>query len=508
MSNKGLYTVLVSLVVALGGFLLGFDSAVISGAVPFIEKFFVLNSIQLGWAVSCLIFGAMAGNALAGPMSDLLGRKPVLIITSVLFTVSAITSALAQSFWFFIVARIIGGIGVGGALLIAPIYIAEIAPPEKRGRLVTFNQLNIVIGISAAYWSNYFLVNLGANNWRWMLGVESVPAVLYFIFLFMVPRSPRWLVVKGRDEQALSVMEKVGGAEYAKKSLQTIKEHLKGVQDKAKFPALFTKKMSYIMVIAFGIAFFQQITGINAILYYAPVIFKQAGGGTQAAFLQAVVIGLANFLFTIVAFWLIDKLGRKPLLLVGSFVMAVSLFINAGAFQAANYRLTPETVSRIENVPQEIIVKLKNIENREFKSQNEFLKAVETHIGSAATEKYRSEIANKALKDVNAMLVLIAIIGFIAAFAISLGPVMWALLSEIFPNQLRGLAISAVGFFNSLVSFTVTLVFPWELWNLGPAATYLIYGIFAALTFVFVIRFIPETKGKSLEELETILVKS
>ena len=508
MASGKQYTILISLVVALGGFLLGFDSAVISGAVPFIQDYFGLSDFQLGWAVSCLIFGAMAGNAVAGPMADLFGRKPVLIVTAVLFTISAITSAIATEFWFFIAARILGGIGVGGAILIAPVYIAEIAPPERRGRLVSFNQLNIVIGISAAYWSNYFLLNSGINNWRYMLGVEAIPAILYFLFLFTVPRSPRWLVQRGKDSLALTIMEKVGGKEYAEKSIKMIRDHMHIVQEKARLSGLFTHKMSFIMFIAFSIAFFQQITGINAIFYYAPTIFEKTGGGQESAFIQAIVIGLVNLGFTFVAIWLIDKLGRKPLLMIGTAVMAIALFINAGAFGAAEYRFDSVTMNKMKSeIPEDIIVQLGALEEKAYDSKEAMFADVKNILGEDNYTAYKDTIANKAL-DIEAMLVLFAIIAYIAAFAISLGPVMWALLSEIFPNQFRGLAISVVGLFNSLVSFTVTLVFPWELTNLGTAATFLIYGIFAALAFIFVIRYIPETKGKSLEELESILLKS
>lgn len=508
MTKNNVYTVLISLVVAMGGFLLGFDSALISGVVPFIQSYFDLSDFQLGWAVSCLIFGAMTGNALAGPAADKFGRKRVLIVTAILFTASAISSALAREFWFFIAARILGGFGVGGAILIAPVYIAEIAPAERRGRLVTFNQLNIVIGISASYWSNYFLLNTGANNWRFMLGIETIPALLYFTLLFLVPKSPRWLIKRGDDSQAISIMEKVGGKEYAQRSLQLIKEHLHIVQEKATLTGLFTKRMSFIMFIAFAIAFFQQITGINAIFYYAPTIFEQTGGGTEAAFMQAIVIGLVNLGFTFVAIWLIDKLGRKPLLMIGTAVMAVALFVNSGAFHQANYMLSETAFTELQSdVPEEILTKLAPVKDITYDTEDEFLAGLGKYIDRSQIEPYESVLSAKAL-HISALLVLFAIIAYIAAFAISLGPVMWALLSEIFPLQLRGLAISIVGFFNSLVSFTVTLVFPWELTNLGSSVTFLIYGIFAALAFLFVVQYIPETKGKSLEELETILLKS
>lgn len=440
------YTVLTALIVALGGFLLGFDSAVISGAIPFIQKYFALNEIQLGWSVSCLILGAMMGNSVAGPMSDRFGRKRILIFTAVLFTLSAIGSALATNFTVFILARILGGIGVGGAILIAPIYIAEIAPAEKRGRLVSFNQLNIVIGISAAYFSNYFLLETGVNNWRWMLGVETIPAIIYFATLFIVPKSPRWLYKKGNKLQARIILEKVGGAAYAKVCLSEIQQSFEHGTERSSIGKVFSKKYGFIMFIGLTIAFFQQITGINAVMYYAPTIFEQAGGGTKAAFMQAVVVGLTNLVFTLVAINLIDRLGRKTLLILGAAGMTIALSVLGFSF-------------------------------------------------------------NKPIEEINTYVVLTFILLYVASFAISFGPVMWALLSEIFPNLIRGIAISVVGFFNSLVSFSVTLVFPWELSHVGPSGTFFIYGGMALFSLFFAILFVPETKGKTLEQLEKELIR-
>lgn len=502
------YTVLISLIVALGGFLLGFDSAVISGAVPFIKNYFVLDDIELGWAVSCLILGAITGNMVAGPLSDKFGRKKVLIVTAVLFAISAVSSALATDFTFFIFARLLGGIGVGGAILIAPVYIAEIAPPDQRGKLVSFNQLNIVIGISAAYFSNYFLLDIGADNWRWMLGVEAIPAILYFISLFSVPESPRWLIRKGFDDIAKAIMERVGGKEHAQKAYAAIRDSLSADKVKARFGELFQSKMRLIMFIAFAITFFQQITGINAVLYYAPSIFQKAGGGTESAFVQAVVVGLINLSFTIVAMYLIDRLGRKPLLMIGTATMTISLFVLMTAFNQANYRLSPVFYEKLsnENLPKELITELENYAGKNFESEDIMLETISQNLDKAYVTKYKTKLVNNAI-ELNTFLVLLAILAYVASFAISLGPVMWVLLSEIFPNKLRGMAISIAGLFNSIVSFTVTLVFPWELENLGATGTFMIYGVFAALAFVFVKFVIVETKGKTLEEIEQSLVK-
>ena len=437
----------VALTVALGGFLLGFDATVISGVVPFIKEYFSLDGasgdLKLGFAVSSLGWGAMAGNAIAGPLSDRFGRRRVLLGTALLFVLSSLLAASATSFASFVAARIVGGLAVGGAILIAPMYIAEIAPAEKRGSLVSLNQLMIVIGISASFFSNYFLLESGEHNWRYMLGVQMVPALLYFALLWFVPESPRWLLLKGRDEAALQVLRRVAGEQQAQENLQQIQRSLTTKSVSRGFRGLLDSRVRLIMIIALGLAFFQQITGINAIFYYLPTIFAQAGGGVNDAFRQAVMAGLVNVAMTFVAIWLIDKLGRKPLLIVGIAGMALSLFAISWAFSQESY---------------------------------------------------------------NARLVLIAIIGFVASFAISLGPVMWVLLSEIFPNEQRAAAISVAGFWNALTSASVTMIFPWALSTLGSGGTFLAFGLFATAALLFVVLLVPETKGRTLEQLENDLM--
>ncbi|MEX0275524.1 MAG: sugar porter family MFS transporter [Flavobacteriaceae bacterium] len=502
--NKS-YTILISLIVALGGFLLGFDSAVISGAIKGITTYFEMTDAMLGFAVGCVIFGAMAGNLLAGPLADRFGRKRILIIVAAMFSISAVWSALASTYTEFVVARIIGGIGIGGAILIAPIYIAEIAPPKLRGSLVSFNQLNIVIGISVAYFSNYFLVDIGADSWRWMLGVEAIPAVIYFLALFTVPRSPRWLIQKlNQIEVARTTLEKIGGRAYAETTLDDIQVGLAKQETKGTFGDLFKSKYVTIMTIAFGIAFFQQITGINAIFYYAPTIFEQAGGNTDSSLLQAIAVGLTNLAFTLVAIWLIDKLGRKPLLLIGTVSMSIALLMATFAFKNATYQFTGDTISKVGD--PEIQQAILELEGRTFENQESLFNTLDTTLTDEQFVAFKRNHLNNFI-DINATLVLLAILLYVAAFAISLGPVMWALVSEIFPSKIKGLAVSVVGFFNSLVSFSVTQVFPWELSNLGPTTTFAIYTAFSMGAVAFVYKYVVETKGKSLEELEELLLR-
>jgi len=503
--NKS-YTVFISFIVALGGFLLGFDSAVISGAIGGITVYFQMSDWELGFSVGCVIFGAMAGNIAAGPLSDKFGRKKILLVTALLFTVSATWSALATGYAEFVVARIIGGIGIGGAILIAPIYIAEVAPPKLRGGLVSLNQLNIVLGISVAYFSNYFLKDLEGESWRWMLGVEAIPAFIYFIALFTIPRSPRWLIQKlNLVEIAEKILIKIGGKDYALSTIEEIQRGIAKKEKKGTISELFSNRMRTIITIAFGVAFFQQITGINAIFYYAPTIFEQAGGSTDSSFLQAIVVGLTNLVFTLVAIRLIDRLGRKPLLIIGTATMAIALSIATLAFNNATYNINNITVEKVENV--KIRTAMASLRGLSFNSQKELFNSLDPLLDEDQLHEFkRNEVKN--FISINATLVLIAILSYVAAFAISLGPVMWTLLSEIFPGNIKGIAISVVGFFNSLVSYTVTQFFPWELTNFGPTLTFAIYSVMALLSLLFVIKYVIETKGKTLEEVEELLIRN
>lgn len=520
--NKKTYTIFISLVVALGGFLLGFDSAVISGATPFYRETFGLNSgsMLIGFSVSSLILGAILGNIVAGGLADRFGRRKILMITALLFTISAVFTAFAFDIVSFIAARVIGGFGVGMAILIAPMYIAEIAPRKLRGTLVTFNQLNIVLGISIAYFSNYYFQQTIADadmKWRIMLGVEAVPAVLYLLLLFFVPRSPRWLMQKGKNEEAQVVLLRIHGEEQAKVEQNEIFNSLNDPsrKEKAHWKDVFSARMKTVLIIGFGIAFFQQITGINAIFYYAPMIFEMAGGGKDAAFLQAAILGVTNVVMTVVAMFLIDKLGRKPLLYIGAAGICISLAIVGFSFGNATYTIDQQSMASLTQEIEQMGVTnhhLDNVKNLDqlkgvaFGNEVAFFTQVKSAVGVDTYNSFK-EIILKHSITVNPVLILIGLIMFVASFAISMGPVMWALLSEIFPNKLRGLAISIMGFWNSIVSFSVATVFPAQLEYMGSSATYFIYSFFGLLTLLFVWRYVPETKGKSLEELEAKLIK-
>jgi MFS family permease len=509
----------IALIVALGGFLMGFDASVISGVVGFIEVEFSLSKIQLGWSVSSLALTATVAMMVAGPLSDRVGRRPVLRLAAALFAASAIASALAPDFLSLVLARMLGGFGVGAALIIAPMFIAEMAPPESRGRLVSFNQLNIVVGISVAFFSNYLILTLGDSgaawtealrmaewNWRWMLGVELLPAVLYFGALLFVPESPRWLAMRGRDNEALAVLERVSGRTRAAADLQSIRESIEAeaAYGKVNLRTLFHPSLRLVLVIGLSIGILQQITGINSVFFYAPMIFEQSGIGTNASFMQAVLVGLVNLVFTVVAMALIDRLGRRPLLGFGVTGIAASMLFLAWGFGSASYTLDR---AAIDSLPPEIDRQaISALVGETFESDTAFRETVYATIGQDDYKRLESQLVSSAI-ELNPMLILVGILGFVASFAVSLGPIMWVLFSELFPNRVRGLAISFSGLVNSTAAFLVTLIFPWQLEAIGNSATFLIYGMFAVIGLVFIMRILPETKGRSLEELESLLVR-
>jgi len=498
---------------------MGFDASVISGVVKFIELDFNLTKIQLGWAVSSLTLTATLAMMLAGPLSDRFGRRVILRAAATLFGVSAVASALAPNFAFLVIARMIGGFGVGASLITAPMFIAEISPARVRGTMVSFNQLNIVLGISVAFFTNYLILRLGDDpadwvsslgideyNWRWMLGLETLPAVLYFVFLLAVPESPRWLAMKGREQEALGILERVTGSEQAKNVLTALKENLESDKKSKSVPLkeLFKPALKLVLLIGIVVAITQQITGINAVFFYAPMIFEQTGIGTDASFSQAILVGLTNLAFTVLAMWLIDRLGRKFLLVIGLSGIIIFMGLLSVGFGKATYNLDSEDVKVLkEQIDSPQWYKIQDIN---YNSDQSFKKAVSRNLGEEVLTKYQSDLITRAI-NINPWLVLIGILGFVASFAISIGPVMWVLFSELFPNRVRAVAISFVGFINSGVSFLVQLVFPWELANFGNSVTFLIFCVFGAIGLIFILFTLPETKGKTLEELEVVLAK-
>jgi SP family arabinose:H+ symporter-like MFS transporter len=514
MNNKA-YTVFISFIVALGGFLFGFDAGIISGVMSFAGPEFDLSEIQAGWVVSAPSFAAMFAMLFSGRISDLVGRKKTLIFVAFLYAISAVFSAMANSYEMLYIARIIGGIAFGAALVLAPIYIAEISTAENRGKLVSLQQLNIVFGFFAAFLSNYFfnkynttesLFLTDENVWRWMLGVELIPATIYFVLLFFVPQSPRWLYLKGNFEEAKKVLIKIHGFERGGMEIAAIEENIDSEENtsKLKIKDLLKPSLRFILVIGLIVGVLQQITGINAVYFYATSIFKQTGIGTDAAFSSGVLLSTISVIFTFVAIYLIDRMGRRPLLLIGTAGIAVSLLVCAYGFNEATYQLSKEDIHQFEFSDAE---KLLPFADKLYDNDVTFKNDLKNVLGSKIYSKNDGAIL-EAATTINANLILIGILGFIACFAFSLGPVMWVLLSELYPIKYRGLAIGVIAFINSLISSLVQLVFPWELSNLGNALTFFLFGAVALLGFFILLKILPETKGKSLEELEMEFIRN
>lgn len=519
MTHKQIYVVRIALIVALGGFLMGFDASVISGVVRFIGPEFGLSSLQIGWAVGSLTLTSTLAMICAGPLSDRYGRRGVLKVAAILYAVSAIGSALAPDFLTLVLARMIGGLGVGASLIVAPMYIAEIAPPKTRGRLVSFNQLNIVIGISAAFFCNYLILQwaqsdadwvrfimMDIHTWRWMLGIETLPAVIFFFGLLSVPQSPRWQIMKGMHEEAAITLKRVFDQAETDKQIADIQRNLEIDRTRARvsFSEIFHPALRLVLLTGIMLAILQQITGINAVFFYAPMIFEQSGIGADASFMQAVLVGLTNLAFTVIAMLLIDKLGRRPLLIGGMTGITLAMMLLAYGFGSATYEVPDEGIDGLD-LPAATATLLADMQGITYSDDVSFRNALAETLGEAAARTHESEIITAAI-DINPRLILFGILAFVASFAVSIGPVMWVMFSELFPLRVRGLAISFAGFINSGVSFLVQLVFPWELAALGNSLTFLIYGLFAAAGLLFVWKVVPETKNKTLEELENQLV--
>ncbi len=525
--GSALYVFLVCIVAALGGLLFGYDTGVIAGGIGFLQQHFELDpSFEKGWTAASALIGCTIGVSIAGLLSDWLGRKRVLIVAAVLFFVSAVGTAVPKDITMFVIFRIIGGVGVGAASITSPMYIAEISPARIRGRLVSVNQFAIVTGFLVVYLANYFIAAHGAgidrtrveehvaehgaalnveavstfinvrrpdvgdeeiqafmeqqgdnlnaravvdllkkhktetstldvelagygvaswsvgHAWRWMFGSEALPALMLFVLLFLVPESPRWLTKQNRSGEALGILTRVDGADYAEKELAEIKDAI--ALETGSVRQLLEPGMRIVLVIGIVLAVLQQVTGINVFLYFGTEIFKKMGSGTNAALLQTVVVGAVNLGFTVIAIWTVDRLGRRPLMMVGSAGMGLSLLA----------------------------------------------------MGLAAYLQ-RTEIW-----------VLLFILGYIACFALSVGPVTWVILSEIFPTRIRGRAMGIATFCLWVANYIISQTFPmmdenpWLIEKFHHAFPFWLYGAFCVVLLVFIIRFVPETKGKTLEQIE------
>jgi len=433
-----LFVYLVSTVAAVGGFLFGFDTAVINGALPFLRESFQLTDVQIEIAASSLLLGCVIGVSGAGTLSDRYGRKRILFTAAALFFLSAIGAAIPSNLPQFTAARFIGGLAIGVASMLSPLYIAEIAPAGIRGRLVSLNQMAIVTGITCSYFVSWLLSDLGVSSWRWMFGVAGVPSLLFALGVLLMPESPRWLVKQGEYEPAEKILARVSGGQQAHRELEEIREAV--AQEQGSVSQLFQAGLRKPMLIAVALAILQQVTGINTILYYSSIILTRNQASSAGEALRAnVVVGLISLVATLIALWIIDKVGRKPLLLAASGGMGLSLVgLGIGFHQPSS--------------PQGLI--------------------------------------------------LLMIFSYVSFFSVGMGPAVWVVISELFPTRLRGRAMAIATIFLWTACLVVTLTFLSLMNALTPSGTFWLYAFICLLTFLFIWRTLPETKGKTLEEIE------
>lgn len=454
MTLNRAYVWAISLAGALGGLLFGYDWVVIGGAKPFYEKFFHLTTAsEQGWAMSCALLGCLIGALISGRLSDRFGRKPLLIVAAIVFGVSSIGTGMASAFMAFVVWRLMGGLAIGLASNLSPMYIAEVAPAQLRGKLVSLNQLTIVVGILLAQVVNWIIARPvppnasvqeilqswnGQTGWRWMFGVTAIPSLLFLVAMLLAPESPRWLAKNGLTHKARRVLDRIGGQDYSERAIADIETSLATSREKSDFRALLQSKMSKVLLLGVSLAVLQQWCGINVIFNYAEEVFSAAGYQVSDILFNIVVTGAVNLIFTFIAIGTVDRRGRRVLLLIGSAGLAI-IYTFLGSFYYVHSR---------------------------------------------------------------GVHMLALIVAAIACYAMSLAPVTWVVISEIFPNRIRGSAMSIAVTALWIACFILTYTFPIMNRGLGPAKTFWVYAGICLLGFAFIKTRLPETKGKTLEEIE------
>lgn len=504
-----------AIVVAFGGFVFGLDAALISGVVSALTTEFTMSDWQVGLVVSAPSIGVLGALCVAGLISDHLGRKKTLLIIAALYLISAIGSALAPTYEWLVMARFVGGLAFA-SLSLSAMYIGEIAPSEVRGKLVCVNQVNIVTGLAAAYFVNYGLaalanseitwvaaVGLDEATWRWVLGIEILPATVWLALLFTVPESPRWLAMRDRWDEAKLVLSEHVYCDADRVEQEVLEIRQGDIVAQQAAPSMFrqlkllvSNRYRAALLVGIILAVVQPITGMNAILFYAPTIFEQVGGGENVALLQSVLVGVISIVFAVLSLATIERFGRRRILLGGLACAAFSLSLCAWAFSQASYQLPASVTGLFAEASR-----LSSLVGVGFDSDVSFKSALIESLGRELFLAHQNELLTSAIR-VNPELVLVGILSFVASYQYAMGPVMWVMLSEIFATRVRGVAIPLCAFVTSAVAMFVPLLFPWQLANFGASSIFMSYAGFTVLGFVLILWAAPETRNRSIEQIQ------
>lgn len=513
-----------AIIVALGGFIFGLDAALISGGIRSFSTEFSLSDLQTSSIVAAPGFGVLFALFVTGPLCDKIGRKNTLLIIASLYLISAIASVMAQSFMTLYWARFLGGMAFT-SLSVASMYIGEVSPPHLRGKLVSILQLTIVIGLSAAFFISYgihaasesgadWVKNIGMDKsvWRWMLGAEILPAVLWLLLLFTIPQSPRWLMAKGRRAKASSALSKLTGLAWTAEDgipakirqdfgLDAVQET--GLRLLPALNELWNTPLRKALILGLLVAVTQPITGMNAITFYSPIVFEQLGGGTSTALAQTVIVGILSVIATVISLFFIDRIGRRPLFLGGLIIAAICLILSWYGFSQASYQLTAAHISELSASFD--TASLQAMSGTVYESDVAFKADLVKNLGFDNARAFEGDIL-KAAVTINGTLIFISILGFIAAYQATIGPILWVLFSEIFPTRVRGIAIIMCAFVVSFFSWLVQQFFSYQLAEWGAGNVFLFYGVCVLVCLVLNYFLLPETKNKTIEEIEATFV--
>ena len=508
-----------SLIAAFGGFVFGLDAANISGAIRFISSQFELTSSQTGTVAGIALIGVICALFITGPLCERFGRKKVLLAIALTYSVSTILSSTAVSYEMLVIGRFIGGVAFA-SITVSAMYIGEIAPADKRGKFVSTNQLMIAVGLLLAFIINYFLIKMmddiswinNENVWRYMLGAELIANFIWVTLIFFIPESPRWLIMKGRNEEAKTILAKISLESQIEPTITEVTASINLDKKNTilnQLKELFSTKMRFVLFLAVVYAVVQGATGMNAVLFFAPLVFEQVGMSVQDTFMQTIIMGLVGVISTIFAIAFVEKLGRRFLTLGGLMLVVIAHGSTWFGFSQATYEFDTSVMIKIEKqLTQENydVERLKPLAGKVFNSDVDLKVQLAEIFNKKELPLVSGIVINASIQGINAAMVLFGIFAFLAAFNLSIGPILWVIFSEIFPNNVRSVALPFAALVQTIASWSVSEFFPWQLEHLGVSNIFLIYGGIGLFGLVLMFFILPETKGKTIEAIEKELV--